>query len=102
MFFRIAPPTATGLALKPVAQASRTVAAVAAVTAATAARQALADERLTRPLTPLAMSLHLMRVPASRLADAYAELKAIDAQDGGDRDGAAPGRAARPPLHLRA
>ncbi len=97
MFFTIAPPTPTGLALKPVARASRTVAAVGAVTAATAARQALADERPTRPLTPLAMSLHLMRVPASRLADAYAELKAIDAQDG-----AGPGSATRAPLHLRA
>jgi len=100
MFLTIAPPTPTGLALKPVAQASRALTAVVAVNAAMPSRHALADERPTRPLTQTALSLHLMRVPASRLADVYSEMKSLgDEAPAAHRDGEG---ARGTSLHLRA
>ena len=104
MYLSINPPSPTGLTLTPIAAASKAVAAVARVEPASAVRQALADDRPTRPVTPLSMSLHLMRVPASRLADVYAEMKSLADEPPGTRFGRAKGddASAAPPLHLRA
>ncbi|WP_119354525.1 hypothetical protein [Azohydromonas sediminis] len=103
MTFSIAPPSPTGLALTPVAQASKAVTAVAPVEPVAAARLQSTDERPTRPVTPLSMSLHLMRVPASRLADVYAEMRSLANDAPGTRFAPAPADdAAALPLHLRA
>jgi hypothetical protein len=54
-------------------------------------------------VTPLSMSLHLMRVPASRLADVYAEMKSLADEPPGTRFGTARDSDPAPgPLHLRA
>jgi hypothetical protein len=104
MYLSINPPSPTGLSLTPIAAASRAVASVAPVEPISAARQATADDRPTRPVTPLSMSLHLMRVPASRLADVYAEMKSLASDAPGTRfakpadEGTAPAGG----LHLRA
>lgn len=103
MYLSINPPSPTGLTLTPVAAASRAVAAVVRVEPVAAARQATADDRPTRPVTPLSMSLHLMRVPASRLADVYAEMKSLADEPPGARFAAArEGDPAAAALHLRA
>jgi hypothetical protein len=104
MYLSINPPSPTGLSLTPIAAASRAVATVAPVEPISATRQATADDRPTRPVTPLSMSLHLMRVPASRLADVYAEMKSLVNDAPGTRF-ASPADAAAAPaggLHLRA
>jgi hypothetical protein len=106
MYLSINPPSPTGLPLTPIAAASKAVAAVAAVARVepvAAIRQAMADDRPTRPVTPLSMSLHLMRVPASRLADVYAEMKSLADEPPGTRFGTARDSDPAPgPLHLRA
>jgi len=103
MVLSIAPPSPNGLTLTPVAQASKVVTAVAPVEPVAAARSATVDERPTRPVTPLSMSLHLMRVPASRLADVYAEMKSLANESPAMRLGTAPAEEAPAlPLHLRA
>jgi hypothetical protein len=103
MYLSINPPSPTGLTLTPIAAASKAVAAVAPVEPASAVRQAMVDDRPTRPVTPLSMSLHLMRVPASRLADVYAEMKSLADDSPGTRFGTArEGDPAPGPLHLRA
>jgi hypothetical protein len=103
MYVSIPPPSPTGLTLTPVAQASKAVTAVAPVEPVAAARSATVDERPTRPVTPLSMSLHLMRVPASRLADVYAEMKSLANDAPGTRFATAPAdEAPAVPLHLRA
>jgi hypothetical protein len=97
----IPPPTPTGLTLTPVAAATRAVTAVTAVDAVGAARPGVPDDRPTRPVTPLSMSLHLMRVPTSRLADVYNEMKSL-ADDAPGTSFAGPAGSAPSALHLRA
>ena len=100
MFQPIQPPSPTGLSLTAVAAATRSVAQVAPVAPVGALRPATADDRPTRPVTPLSMSLHLMRVPASRLADVYAEMRSLASESPATRFDHAPEATAR--LHLRA
>lgn len=101
MFQPISPPSPTGLPLTAVAAATRAVAQVAPVAAIGALRPAAHDERPTRPVTPLSMSLHLMRVPASRLADVYAEMRSLASESPATRFDHAPDPAGTR-LHLRA
>ncbi len=104
MYLSINPPSPTGLSLTPIAAATRAVGAVQPVEPVTAARPATAEDKPTRPVTPLSMSLHLMRVPASRLADVYNEMKSLANDSPGMRFGAAAADTVHSTaaLHLRA